>query len=245
MNHTFSAPAASAVPARPPAATPATAPAAPAVLQVTGLAKHYGEAVIFSNVSFAVQPGEFVAIVGDSGVGKSTVLNCLAGLDDWDSGRIVHGSTDLAQLGDTERALWRRAQVGFVFQAFHVLPHLDVAQNVALPLMLLGQNDPQRVQQMLAAVGLDGLGARLPQQLSGGQLQRVAIARALVHRPSLLLADEPTGNLDPGTAQRTLDLLLAQTREHGAALVLVTHSDAAAARADRVLRLTADGIAAV
>ena len=227
------------------AASAAAATAAPAVLQVTGLAKRYGEVVIFSNVSFAVQPGEFVAIVGDSGVGKSTVLNCLAGLDDWDSGRILHGGTDLATLDDTERALWRRAHVGFVFQAFHVLPHLDVAQNVALPLMLLGQSDPERVQQMLAAVGLEGLGARLPQQLSGGQLQRVAIARALVHRPSLLLADEPTGNLDPGTAQRTLDLLLAQTREHGAALVLVTHSDAAAARADRVLRLTAEGIAAV
>ena len=216
-----------------------------AVLQVQNLSKHYGDTVVFANVSFAVQPGEFVAIVGDSGVGKSTVLNCLAGLDDWDSGRIVHGDTDLAMLDDTQRALWRRAHVGFVFQAFHVLPHLDVAQNVALPLMLLGQNDPARVQQMLAAVGLDGLGARLPQQLSGGQLQRVAIARALVHRPSLLLADEPTGNLDPGTAQRTLDLLLAQTREHGAALVLVTHSDAAAARADWVLRLTAEGIAAV
>ena len=226
-------------------AAAAAATAAPAVLQVTGLAKRYGESVIFSNVSFAVQPGEFVAIVGDSGVGKSTVLNCLAGLDDWDSGRILHGGTDLATLDDTERALWRRAHVGFVFQAFHVLPHLDVAQNVALPLMLLGQSDPERVQQMLAAVGLEGLGARLPQQLSGGQLQRVAIARALVHRPSLLLADEPTGNLDPGTAQRTLDLLLAQTREHGAALVLVTHSDAAAARADRVLRLTAEGIEAV
>ena len=227
------------------ASAAAAATAAPAVLQVTGLAKRYGEAVIFSNVSFAVQPGEFVAIVGDSGVGKSTVLNCLAGLDDWDSGRILHGGTDLATLDDTERALWRRAHVGFVFQAFHVLPHLDVAQNVALPLMLLGQSDPERVQQMLAAVGLEGLGARLPQQLSGGQQQRVAIARALVHRPALLLADEPTGNLDPGTAQRTLDLLLAQTREHGAALVLVTHSDAAAARADRVLRLTAEGIEAV
>ena len=227
------------------ASAAAAATAAPAVLQVTGLAKRYGEAVIFTNISFAVQPGEFVAIVGDSGVGKSTVLNCLAGLDDWDSGRILHGGTDLATLDDTERALWRRAHVGFVFQAFHVLPHLDVAQNVALPLMLLGQSDPERVQQMLAAVGLEGLGARLPQQLSGGQLQRVAIARALVHRPALLLADEPTGNLDPGTAQRTLDLLLAQTREHGAALVLVTHSDAAAARADRVLRLTAEGIEAV
>jgi putative ABC transport system ATP-binding protein len=121
-----------------------------------------------------------------------------------------------------------------------------VAQNVALPLMLLGQNGPehqQRVQQMLAAVGLEAFSERLPQQLSGGQLQRVAIARALVHRPALLLADEPTGNLDPTTATRVMELLLAQTREQGASLVLVTHSDAAAARADRVLRLTADGIA--
>ena len=212
-------------------------------LRVQGLAKHYGSTPVFSGVDFAVQPGEFVAIVGDSGVGKSTLLNCLAGLDTWDSGHILHGSTDLGLLDETQRALWRRAQVGFVFQAFHVLPHLDVAHNVALPLLLLQRPDPERVAQMLAAVGLGDLGARLPAQLSGGQLQRVAIARALVHRPSLLLADEPTGNLDPGTAARTMDVLLAQTREHGAALVLVTHSDAAAARADRVLRLTAQGIA--
>ena len=213
------------------------------VLHVEDLAKHYGGTPVFAHVHFAVQPGEFVAIVGDSGVGKSTLLNCLAGLDHWDAGRIVHGDTDLAPLDETQRALWRRAQVGFVFQAFHVLPHLSVAQNVALPLMLLGRNEPDRVQHMLAAVGLAGLGERLPQQLSGGQLQRVAIARALVHRPALLLADEPTGNLDLGTAARVMDLLLAQTREHGASLVLVTHSDAAAARADRRLRLTADGIA--
>ena len=213
-------------------------------LRVQSLGKHYGATPVFSNVQFVVEPGEFVAIVGDSGVGKSTLLNCLAGLDTWDTGYITHGHTDLGALDDTQRALWRRAQVGFVFQAFHVLPHLDVAQNIALPLMLLGQNEPARVQQMLAAVGLTDLGARLPQQLSGGQLQRVAIARALVHRPALLLADEPTGNLDPTTAARVMDLLLAQTREHGASLVLVTHSDAAAARADRVLRLTADGMAA-
>ena len=211
-------------------------------LVVDGLAKRYGEATVFQNVHLTVAPGEFVAIVGDSGVGKSTLLNCMAGLDHWDAGRIVHGSTDLGTLDDTGRALWRRAHVGFVFQAFHVLPHLDVAQNVALPLMLLGRDDPARVQEMLASVGLDGLAERLPQQLSGGQLQRVALARALVHRPGLLLADEPTGNLDPGTAARVMDLLAAQTREQGASLVLVTHSDTAAARADRVLHLRSDGI---
>ena len=211
-------------------------------LRVQGLGKHYGTTPVFSNVQFVVEPGEFVAIVGDSGVGKSTLLNCLAGLDRWDAGRIRHGSTDLGALDETQRAVWRRAHVGFVFQAFHVLPHLSVAQNVALPLMLLGRSSPALVEQMLAAVGLAGLGGRLPQQLSGGQLQRVAIARALIHRPALLLADEPTGNLDPGTAARVMDVLVSQTREHGAALVLVTHSEAAAARADRVLHLTADGI---
>jgi putative ABC transport system ATP-binding protein len=212
-------------------------------LRVAQRGKHYGDTAVFANVDFGVAPGEFVAIVGDSGVGKSTLLNCLAGLDHWDQGHITHGGVDLGTLDDTARALWRRGHVGFVFQAFHVLPHLDVAQNVALPLMLLGRTDPARVQAMLTAVGLEGLGSRLPQQLSGGQLQRVAIARALVHRPALLLADEPTGNLDPGTATRVMDLLLAQTREQGAALVLVTHSEAAARRGDRVLHLTARGFA--
>ena len=211
-------------------------------LNVTGLAKHYGDTAVFSQVSLQVNSGEFVAIVGESGVGKSTLLNCLAGLDHWDQGTVLLDGQDLGRLGDEPLARLRREHIGFVFQAFHVLPHLDVAQNVALPLMLLGRTDPARVQAMLAAVGLEGLGKRLPQQLSGGQLQRVAIARALVHRPALLLADEPTGNLDPSTALRVLDTLVDQTRQHGAALVLVTHSQAAAERADRVLQLTAQGL---
>jgi putative ABC transport system ATP-binding protein len=211
-------------------------------LIIKDLSKRYAETEVFSNVSFSVAKGEFVAIVGESGVGKSTLLNCAAGLDSWDSGTVQLDGVDLGGLKDDARALLRREKVGFVFQAFHVLPHLDVAQNIALPLLLLHRPDPQRVQDMLCAVGLGGLGERLPQQLSGGQLQRVAIARALVHRPRLLLADEPTGNLDPTTAAKVLDVLLAQTREHGASLVLVTHSEAAAARADRVLHLSASGI---
>ena len=211
-------------------------------LQVRQLSKRYGDTPVFSNVSLDVAPGEFVAIVGESGVGKSTLLNCMAGLDSWDEGTVTLNGADLGTLSDDQRALLRRRHVGFVFQAFHVLPHLDVAQNVALPLLLLQEPDDARVQALLEAVGLGGLGGRLPQQLSGGQLQRVAIARALVHRPSVLLADEPTGNLDPTTAAKVMDALLGQTREQGASLVLVTHSVAAAARADRVLHLGADGI---
>jgi putative ABC transport system ATP-binding protein len=211
-------------------------------LVVTDLGKHYDSVPVFNHASFTVAPGEFVAIMGESGVGKSTLLNCLAGLDTWDSGSVLLDGVDIGKLNDEQKSRLRREKTGFVFQAFHVLPHLDVAQNVALPLMLLNQHDDARVQAMLTAVGLAGLGQRLPQQLSGGQLQRVAIARALVHRPSLLLADEPTGNLDPTTAERVMDALMAQTREHHAAMVLVTHSPTAAARADRVLRLSATGL---
>lgn len=211
-------------------------------LQISDLTKCYGQAPVFAQVTLNLAAGEFVAIVGDSGVGKSTLLNCMAGLDQWDAGTVVLQGQRLDGLSDDQRAMLRRQHVGFVFQAFHVLPHLDVAQNVALPLMLLDQRDENRVDAMLTAVGLQGLGQRLPQQLSGGQLQRVAIARALVHKPALLLADEPTGNLDPRTAAVVMDALTAQTRLQGSALVLVTHSQQAAERADRVLRLTANGL---
>ncbi len=213
-------------------------------LHIRGLAKRYGPVAVFEGVDLQVAAGEFVAIVGDSGVGKSTLLNGMAGLDHWDAGEVELCGQPLSRLNDDQRALLPRQHVGFVFQAFHVLPHLDVAQNVALPLMLLGKDSPERVTAMLEAVGLQGLGERLPAQLSGGQLQRVAIARALVHQPALLLADEPTGNLDPGTAARVMDALTEQCLAQGSALVLVTHSDQAAARAHRVLRLTAQGLEA-
>jgi putative ABC transport system ATP-binding protein len=212
------------------------------LVQVDALAKRYGDVHVFRDVTLQVATGEFVAIVGESGVGKSTLLNCIAGLDDWDEGRVAVEGEDVGAMDDAGRAVFRRRKVGFVFQAFHVLPHLDVAQNVGLPLMLLQRFDAARVEEVLSAVGLGGLGERLPQQLSGGQLQRVAIARALVHRPALLLADEPTGNLDPRTARQVMDVLQEQARAGGAGLVLVTHSDAAAARADRVLHMAANGM---
>ncbi|MBP6901302.1 MAG: ABC transporter ATP-binding protein [Burkholderiaceae bacterium] len=221
------------------------------VLQIDGLAKAYAvdgaSTPVFGNVSLALAPGEFVALLGESGVGKSTLLNCIAGLDEADAGRILIDGQDLRGLDEPGRARLRRESLGFVFQAFHVLPQLDVAHNVGLPLRLQGRHGPEaeaRVQQVLQAVGLAALARRSPAQLSGGQLQRVALARALVHGPRLLLADEPTGNLDPATAERMIELLRDQVREQGCACLLVTHSAAAAAQADRRLHLSSQGMQA-
>ncbi len=212
------------------------------MLNLRLLSKRYGTSPVFDSVSLQLQRGEFVALLGESGVGKSTLLNCIAGLDEADSGEVVIDGAMLAPLNDDERARLRREKLGFVFQAFHVLPHLTVAENVSLPLRLLRRPDAARLRQVLADVGLEELHARMPAQLSGGQLQRVAIARAVVHAPGLILADEPTGNLDPQTAERVLAVLRQQVRDAGAACLLVTHSAAAAAAADRVLRLTPHGV---
>ena len=210
-------------------------------LAVSQLSRRYDNRQILDGLDLSVAPGELVAIVGESGSGKSTLLNLIAGLDQPDAGRIMIGGQDLATLDDDERTRLRRGQLGFVFQSFHILPHLRVGQNIELPLVLLGiaaSERRQRVAELLTAVGLADRAGSLPRELSGGELQRVAVARALIHRPLLILADEPTGNLDAETAAMLMTLLATQIRERGAAGVLVTHSAAAAALADRVLRLS-------
>lgn len=211
-------------------------------LECRSLKKSYVDGrVVLSGLDFSLQAGEYIAIMGESGVGKSTLLNMIAGLDTPDSGTVLIDGVVMSQLTDDEATRLRRQKLGFIFQAFHVLPHLTLMQNVSLPLLLNGES-PARATQMLKAVGLDGRGSSFPRQLSGGELQRVAIARALVHQPTLVLADEPTGNLDPTTAQGILKLLRDEIKANGASAIMVTHSMAAASTADRILILTSDGL---
>lgn len=205
------------------------------------LTKSYGERAVLSKVELSLQPGEYVAIMGESGVGKSTLLNVIAGLDTFDSGSLLIDGIALNTLNDEQSTLLRREKLGFIFQAFHLLPHLNLLQNVALPLVL-NKLPLDRANHMLACVGLASRTNDFPRQLSGGEMQRVAIARALVHQPRLLLADEPTGNLDPETATEILSLLKNEIRASGASAIIVTHSPAAAASADRVLQLTRNGL---
>ncbi len=219
------------------------------MLAVVDLSKRHADAArpVFRELAFSVRAGEIVALVGESGVGKSTLLNCIAGLEPADRGSILIGrqAQDIVLLDEAARAALRASTIGFVFQAFHVLPTLTVAQNIAVPLLLAriaANGHGARIETVLSRVGLAGFGARWPASLSGGELQRVAIARALVHRPALILADEPTGNLDPRTADEVLALLLEQVREQQASALIVTHSQHVAQRCDRVLTLTPEGL---
>jgi putative ABC transport system ATP-binding protein len=219
----------------------------PPLLRVTNLAKSVpGGRVLFRGLDLAVEAGAVVAVVGESGAGKSTLLNILAGLDRADEGEVAIEGVALGPLDEAGLTRVRRTQIGFVFQAFHVLPYLTLRQNVALPLALVSSDRRRvagRAQAMLERVGLGDRGEGYARDLSGGELQRVAIARALVHRPALILADEPTGNLDPDTAAGVLALFAQAVREARGAAIIVTHSAAAAAIADRTLALTATGLA--
>jgi len=216
------------------------------MLDIAGIGKRFGGRSVLASVSLRIAAGEYVAVVGESGVGKSTLLNIVAGLETADCGTVSFLDAEITALEDDARTVLRRENFGFVFQAFHVLPHLTVQQNVGLPLLLRGFDSDQiqaRSKNLIAAVGLGGREHGMPRELSGGELQRVAIARALVGEPKLILADEPTGNLDQENARQVLALLRGQVKAHGAAGILVTHSEAAAATCDRCYRLTSAGLA--
>ena len=218
------------------------------MLTIRNLSKSYAgvrRRAVLRNIDLDLASGEYIAIMGESGIGKSTLLNLIAGLDTPDGGSIVLDGTALNMLDDDERTLLRRERMGFVFQAFHLLPHLTVEQNAALPLILGGSAPAlcvQRAQHMLEAVGIAALATSHPRELSGGEMQRVAIARALAHRPQLVLADEPTGNLDPDSAHQVLQVLREQITRNAGAGILVTHSSTAAATTDRVYVLTTEGL---
>jgi len=221
------------------------------MLVVDNLAKVYGSGsarqVVFERLTFSVGKGETVALLGASGSGKTTLLNLISGIDSPDSGRVLLQGVDVHALAEPGRTLLRREHIGFVFQFFNLIQTLTVAENIALPLELLGDNQhtaQQRAASLMESVGLGGLQQRFPETLSGGEQQRAAIARALVHRPALLLADEPTGNLDEDSAGRIIELLTRLARQQGTTMLLVTHSTAVAQAADRVLRLHHGQIAA-
>jgi putative ABC transport system ATP-binding protein len=217
------------------------------MLRLSGVTKRFGGRTVLNKVSLEVPTGEHVAVLGESGIGKSTLLNVIAGLEPVDAGSIAYDGFEMAALSDDAATRVRRDHFGFVFQAFHLLPHLNAEQNVALPLLLRGtpaEEMRSRARALLGAVGLGGREGAMPRELSGGELQRVAIARALVGEPKLVLADEPTGNLDPDNARQVLEILRGQVKKHGAAGILVTHSEAAAATCDRQYRLTVDGLKA-
>jgi putative ABC transport system ATP-binding protein len=214
------------------------------VLELRHVSKSYREAqtrrAVLKDVSFEVERGEFVAVTGRSGTGKSTLLNLISGIDVPDSGAIRLDGVDLTALGERERTLKRRHAVGFVFQFFNLIPTLSVAENLMLPLELIGcprDTARERVNTLLQRVDLASRAESFPDRLSGGEQQRVAVARALIHEPQLVLADEPTGNLDAETGRMVLALLSDMSRDAGKTLIIVTHSEEAAARAGRVLRI--------
>ena len=216
------------------------------ILRVEKLCKTYHTGAVqikaLQNVSFTLQKGEFAAVVGESGSGKSTLLNCIGGLDVPTSGKIYLDKEDLFSMDETKRTIYRRQNIGFIFQSFHLISELNVEQNIIFPLLLDHQKtDKEQVNEILRLLGLLDRRRHLPSQLSGGQQQRVAIGRALITRPALILADEPTGNLDSKNSQDVMELLLEASRRYQQTVLMITHNANLAAGADHVLKVT-DGI---
>ncbi len=205
------------------------------MLELKNVEKKFNSTTILHDLHLTLAPGESVALIGESGSGKSTLLNIIAGLESFDAGEVIVCGVDLKKAGAATKSELRAQKLGFVFQAFHLMPHLSAAQNIMLPLMLLGQSEntaKQRAHELLERLSMTHRADAMPAKLSGGEQQRVALARAVVHRPALVLADEPTGNLDPTNAQTALTLLLDVVRDTGASLLMVTHSEKVAASAD-------------
>ncbi len=216
------------------------------ILKVEHLCKTYGkgngEVKALQNVSFTMEKGEFAAVVGESGSGKSTLLNCIGGLDHPTSGKICLDGEDLFAMNENKRTIFRRQNIGFVFQSFQLVPELTVEQNIIFPLLLdYKKPDPKRVEEMMEVLALTERRSHLPGQLSGGQQQRVAIGRALITRPKLILADEPTGNLDSKNSQDVMELLLQASRRYQQTILMITHNSGLTSSADRVMRVS-DGI---
>jgi putative ABC transport system ATP-binding protein len=213
-------------------------------IQIHQLAKSYQESdrlhEVFSNLQLSVAPGEFIVLLGRSGSGKSTLLNLISGIDRPSSGEIIINNTNLTDLSEHQRTLFRRRHIGFIFQFYNLIPTLTVAENLLLPLELLNgikESDRQKVSNLLKKLELSARIDTYPERLSGGEQQRVAIARALIHQPDLILADEPTGNLDLQTGEQVLGLLDEMVREAGKTLIMATHSTEVIGRADRVISI--------
>jgi putative ABC transport system ATP-binding protein len=214
------------------------------LLQIETLTKAYGPVEVLKGVSLSLDRGQTLALTGESGSGKSTLMHLAAALDEADSGSILLDGVELNGLDDAARAALRRDRIGLVFQQFNLVPSLTVAQNIAFQARLSRRHDAERCAMLADRLGIGALTRRYPEELSGGQQQRVAIARALANRPDLILADEPTGNLDEATGDAVLDLLLELVADTGAALMMVTHSTRLAARLDRRLHLSRGQVSA-
>lgn len=216
------------------------------IMEVQDLCKTYGkgEAKVeaLKHVSFTLQKGEFAAVVGESGSGKSTLLNCIGALDEPTEGRILLDGQNLFGMGEEERTIFRRRNIGFIFQAFHLIPELNVEQNIIFPLLLDHKKpDFRQVDEILEVLGLQDRRSHLPGQLSGGQKQRVAIGRALITRPKLILADEPTGNLDRKNSREVMELLMKASRQYQQTILMITHNPNLITSVDRVMQVS-DGI---